>query len=117
MKFENWVMKSENWVMETCKPNIAMSNFIYMIECCWCPYFESVPKSPYEGKPNEKQGPKTHQEDWRARKVQRKKCKGKRSTTKRRSAADYKFAAEYKFVADYKFAAEYRFVAEYSSSA
>ena len=51
----------------------------------------------YGGKPNEKQGPKAHQEDQRARKVQRKKCKGKR------------------FAADYKSAAEYRFVVEYSS--
>ena len=101
MKSKNWVIKSENWVTETCKPNIAMSNFIYMIECCWCPFFESVPKSPYGGKPNEKQGPKTHQEDRRARKVQRKKCKGKRSTAKCRSATNYKFAAEYRFAAEY----------------
>ena len=96
MKFENWVMKSENWVMETCKPNIAMPNFIYMIECCWCPFFESVPKSPYEGKPNEKQGPKTHQEDRRARKVQRNKCKWKQSAAKRKSVVEYRSAAEYR---------------------
>ena len=37
-----------------------------------------IPKSPYGGKPNEKQGPKAHQEDQGAREVQRKKCKGKR---------------------------------------
>ena len=41
---------------------------------------------------------KTHQEDRRAIKVQRKKCKGKQS------------------IAEYRFAAKYRFTAEYSSS-
>ena len=43
-------------------------------------FCKSIPKSPYGGKPNEKQGLKVHQEDQRARKVQIKKCKGKRST-------------------------------------
>ena len=62
-------------------------------------------------KPNEKQGPKTHQEDWRARKVQRKKCKGKRSTAKCRYTTNYKSAVEYKS------AIEYRSVIEYNSSA
>ena len=113
MKFENWVMKSENWVMETCKPNIAMPNFIYMIECCWCPFFESVPKSPYEGKPNEKQGQRP------TKKIEEQEKSKERSARESdlQQNADYKFAAEYRFVADYKFAAEYRFVAEYSSSA
>ena len=40
-------------------------------------FLESVPKSPYGGKPNEKARPKVRQEDQRAREVQRKKCKGK----------------------------------------
>ena len=30
---------------------------------CWCPFFESMSKVPYGGKPNEKQGPKAYQED------------------------------------------------------
>ena len=46
-------------------------------------------KVPYGGKPNEKQGPKTHQEDRRARKDQRKKCKGKGS------AAEYSSLVEW----------------------
>ena len=54
-----------------------------------------MPKVPYGGKPNEKQGPKTHQEDRRARKVQRKKCKGKGSAAKYKSAVEYKSATEY----------------------
>ena len=54
-----------------------------------------MPKVPYGGKPNEKQGPKTHQEDRRARKVQRKKCKGKGS------AAEYKFVVEYSFLVEW----------------
>ena len=57
-----------------------------------------------EESPMKKQGLKAHQEDQRVRKVQRKKCKGKRS------------AAECRFAAEYKSAAEYRSVAEYSSS-
>ena len=55
-----------------------------------------MPKSPYGGNPNKKQGLKTHQEDRRVRKVQRKKCKEKRSTAKRRSAVDYKSVAKYR---------------------
>ena len=58
-----------------------------------------MPKVPYGGKPNEKQGPKTHQEDRRARKVQRKKCKGKESAAKYKSIAKYKFAAKYSSLA------------------
>ena len=54
-----------------------------------------MPKVPCGGKPNEKQGPKTHQEDRRARKVQRKKCKGKESVAK------YKFAAKYSSLAEW----------------
>ena len=54
-----------------------------------------MPKVPYGGKPNEKQGPKTHQEDRRARKVQRKKCKGKGS------AAEYKSVVEYSSLAEW----------------
>ena len=53
------------------------------------PIFWSIPKSPYEGKPNEKQGPKAHKEDQRAREVQKKKCKEKQS------AAEYSFVTEY----------------------
>ena len=52
-------------------------------------FCKSIPKSPYGGKPNEKQGPKAHQEDQGAREVQRKKCKGKR------------FAAEYSSLAEW----------------
>ena len=37
----------------------------------------------------------THQEDRRTRKVQRKKCKGKQSITKRKSAAEYSSSAEW----------------------
>ena len=69
-------------------------------------FSKSLPKSPCRGKPNEKQGPKTHQEDRKARKVQRKKWKGKRSTTEYRSAAKYKFAAEYKSATKYNSLAE-----------
>ena len=54
-----------------------------------------MPKVPYRGKPNEKQGPKACQEDQRAREVQRKKCKGKGSV------AEYKFAAEYSSLAEW----------------
>ena len=56
-------------------------------------FCESVSKNPYGGKPNEKQGSKVCQEDQRARKVQRKKCKGKES------AAEYKSAVEYSSLA------------------
>ena len=52
-------------------------------------------KTPYRGKPNEKQGPRAYQEDQRAREVQRKKCKGKGSTV------EYKFAAEYNSLAEW----------------
>ena len=62
------------------------------------PIFESVPRGK---KSNEKQGTKTHQEDRRARKVQRKKCKGKRSTAKRRSAVDFKSVAKYSSLAEW----------------
>ena len=58
-------------------------------------------KSPYGGKLNEKQGPKTHQEDRRARKVQRKKCKGKRSVAECRSTAKYKSTVEYSSLAEW----------------
>ena len=57
--------------------------------------------NPYP-KAHEEESPmksKTHQEDRRAIKVQRKKCKGKQS------------------IAEYRFAAKYRFATEYSSSA
>ena len=64
-------------------------------------------KSPQGRKPNKNQGSKTHQEDRRARKIQRNKCKGKRSTTKRRFAANYKSAAEYKFTVEYNSSAEW----------
>ena len=82
-------------------------NMVDRINYCWWPCFESVPKSPYGGKPNEKQGPKTHQEDQRARKVQKKNCKGKRSTAKRRSIADYKSVVEYRSAAEYSFLVEW----------
>ena len=58
-------------------------------------FCKSVSKNPYRGMPNEKQGPKSYQEDQRAREVQRKKCKGKG------------FAAEYKSVPEYKSLAEW----------
>ena len=58
-------------------------------------FCEFVSKNPYGGKPNEKQGPKACQEDQRARKVQRKKCKGKES------AVEYRFVAEYSFLAEW----------------
>ena len=64
-------------------------------------------KSPYRGKPNEKQGPKTHQEDRRASKVQRKKCKGKQSTAKCKSTAEYRSATEYKSVVEYSSSVEW----------
>ena len=65
------------------KPN--WMDLVFSQARCWCPFFEYMPKGPYRGKPNEKQGPKTHQEDWRARKVQRNKCKWKQSTAKRKA--------------------------------
>ena len=37
----------------------------------------------------------THQEDQRARKVQKKKCKGKQSLAKRKSATEYSSLAEW----------------------
>ena len=55
-------------------------------------FCEFVSKSPYGGKPNEKQDLKACQEDQRAREVQRKKCKGKQSTEKCKSAAEYRYA-------------------------
>ena len=66
-----------------------------------------MPKGPYRGKPNEKQGPKTHQEDWRARKVQRNKCKWKQSTAKRKSAAEYRSVVEYRSATEYSSLAEW----------
>ena len=53
----------------------------------------------YGGKPNEKQRPKAHQEDQRARKVQRKKCKRKRSAAECKSAAKYRSTIEYSSLA------------------
>ena len=64
-------------------------------------FSKSLPKSPCGGKPNEKHGLKTHQEDRKARKVQRKKCKGKQSAAKCRSATEYKSAVEYKSATKY----------------
>ena len=64
-------------------------------------FSKSLPKSPCRGKPNEKQDPKTHQEDRKARKIQRKKCKGKQSVTKCKSATEYKSAVEYKSATKY----------------
>ena len=58
-------------------------------------FYKFVSKNPYGGKPNEKQGPKTHQEDRRARKVQRKKCKGKGSVAEYTSTAKYSSLAEW----------------------
>ena len=52
-------------------------------------FCESVSKSPYGGKPNEKQDPKACQEDQRAIEIQRNKCKEKQSTTEYRSIAEY----------------------------
>ena len=60
-----------------------------------------MPKVPYGGKPNEKQGPKACQEDQRARKFQRKKCKGKGPATEYKSVAEYKSAAEYNSLAEW----------------
>ena len=56
------------------------------------PIFESVP---WGRKPNEKQGPKACQEDQRARKVQRKKCKGNGSAAEYKSVAKYSSLAEW----------------------
>ena len=58
-------------------------------------FSKSLPKSPCRGKRNEKQDLKTHQEDRKARKVQRKKCKGKQSVAKCKSATEYKSATKY----------------------
>ena len=57
------------------------------------------PKAHEEENPMKKQGSKTHQEDRRARKVQRNKCKWKQSTVKHKSATEYKSAAEYRSAA------------------
>ena len=70
-------------------------------------FCESISKSPRGRKLNKNQGPKTHQEDRRAKKVQRKKCKGKRYTAKRRSVANYKFATEYRSATEYSSLAEW----------
>ena len=70
-------------------------------------FCESISKSPRGRKLNKNQGPKTHQEDRRARKIQRNKCKGKQSTAKHRFAANYKSAAEYKSTAEYNSSAEW----------
>ena len=59
--------------------------------------------NPYP-KAHEEESPmksKTYQEDRRARKVQRKKCKGKQSIAKRKSAAEYRSVAEYRSAAEY----------------
>ena len=72
------------------------SNLIVDAQFC-----ESISKNPWGRKPNEKQGLKTHQEDWRARNVQRKKCKGEQSTAKRKSAAEYISAVEYRSAVEY----------------
>lgn len=69
-------------------------------------FSKSLTKSPCRGKPNEKQGPKTHQEDRKARKVQRKKCKGKQSAAKCRSGTEYKSAAKYKSATKYSSSTE-----------
>ena len=53
------------------------------------------PKAHEEENPMKKQGPKTHQEDRRARNVQRKKCKGKQSIAKHKSAAEYSSLTEW----------------------
>ena len=65
------------------------------------PIFWSVPKSPYGGKPNEKQSPKAHQKDQRVKEVQRKKCKGKWSAVEYKSASEYSFATEYSSLAEW----------------
>ena len=64
-------------------------------------------KTPYRGKPNEKQGPKAHQEDQRARKVQIKKCKGKQFATKCRFATEYKSTTKYKSASKYSSSAKW----------
>ena len=60
-----------------------------------------VPNGPWGRKPNEKQGPKAHQEDQRVREVQRKKCKGKRTAAEYKSTTEYSFAAEYNSLAEW----------------
>ena len=70
-------------------------------------FCKSVPKSPYRGKPNEKQGPKAHQENQRVRKAQRKKCKGKWSAVECKPAAKYKFVAEYRSTTEYNSSIEW----------
>ena len=59
--------------------------------------------NPYP-KAHEEESPmksKTYQEDRRARKVQRKKCTGKRSVAEYKSAAEYSFAVEYSSLAEW----------------
>ena len=56
---------------------------------------------------------KIHQEDQRARKVQRKKCKGKQSIAKCKSTAEYRSAAKYKSAAEYNFTAKYSSLEEW----
>ena len=59
--------------------------------------------NPYP-KAHEEESPmksKIHQEDRRAIKAQRKKCKGKQST------AEYRFAAKYRFATEYSSSAEW----------
>ena len=57
------------------------------------------PKAHEEENPMKKQGPKTHQENRKARKVQRNKWKWKQSTAKHKSAVEYKSATEYRSAA------------------
>ena len=85
------------------------------LELVDAPFCKSVSKSPWErkpnkkqgskahtgGKPNEKQSPKTHQEDRRARNVHKKKCKGKWYAAECWSTAEYRSAAEYSFLAEW----------------
>ena len=59
------------------------------------------PKAHEEESPMKKQGPKAHQEDQRAREVQRKKCKINQSIAKRKSATEYRFAVEYSSLAEW----------------
>ena len=56
-------------------------------------FANSYPKAHEEESPMKKQGLKAHQEDQRAREVQRKQCKGKQSIAKRKSAAEYRSTA------------------------
>ena len=67
--------------------NLLMPNFVN-------PY----PKAHEEESPMKS---KAHQEDRRARKVQKKKCKGKQSITKRKSTAEYRSTVEYSSSAEW----------------